>query len=167
LSNQPLNPNTTRIIIIAVLVVVMILGVLTALWLILNPRGPTFAFTKNDIFAVTGIVFGGSPSNATNYVDVTIQNSGSLTWTLQSKAQVNSVTGLKVSSTYGARVPTCASGYSITVKIANVNWTDGSQYFTTLLLTDGNKFSYIATATPGGLVLIHIRAMFLVLRQWQ
>ena len=125
----------------------MILGLLTALWLILNSGGPTFAFVKTDEFTVASTVFGGTSSSATNYINVTIQNTGSSTWTLQSKAQVNNVTSLKVSSTYGL---TCVPNYSITVKIANVNWTDGNQYLITLLLTDGNKITYVAGATPGG-----------------
>jgi hypothetical protein len=147
LFNQPLNPHTTRVIIFAVLVVVVILGLLTAVWLTLNPRGPTFAFTKSDEFTITGVVFGGISSNATNYINMTIQNIGSSPWTLTNTAQVNSATSLTVSSTYGL---TCAQGYSITIKIANVNWISGNQYSITLLLTDGNKITYFATAAPGG-----------------
>jgi hypothetical protein len=147
LSNQPLNPNTPRIIIIVVLVVVVILGSLTAVWLILNPRGPTFAFTKTDQFNVVEVVFGGTSSDATNYINMTIQNTGSSPWTLTNTAQVNSVTGLKVSSTYGL---TCDYGSSITVKIANVNWITGNVYSMKLLLTDGNIIYYMANAKPGG-----------------
>jgi hypothetical protein len=125
----------------------MILGLFTGLWLILNPSRPTFTFVKTDQYNVAVIVFGGTPSNATNYINMTIQNTGSHWWTITNPAQVNSVWGLKVSSTYGL---TCVGGASITVKIANVNWITGNQYSMVLLLTDGTKITWVATATPGG-----------------
>jgi len=148
LSNQPLNPNTKKDTIIAALVaVVIILGLVTGLWLILNQPEQNLGFTKIDQFSVASIVFGGTPSNATDYINMTIQNTGSSPWTLTDTAQVDSVTGLTVSSTYGL---TCAPGYSITIKIANLNWISGNQYSITLLLTDGNKITYVATAAPSG-----------------
>ena len=45
---------------------------------------------------------------------------------------------------------TCANGCSITIKINNVNGISGDQYNIALLLTDGTKITYVATATPGG-----------------
>lgn len=146
MSNQPLNPNTTRNIIIAALVVVMIPGLFTGFWLILNPSGPTFSFVKTDQFTVAEAIFGGTSSNATNYINMTIQNTGASAWTLTKTAQVNDINHT-VSSTYGL---TCANGASITVKIANVNWISGNEYSMVLLDTTGNKFTYEATANPGG-----------------
>jgi hypothetical protein len=124
----------------------MILGSFTGLWLILNPSGSTFAFVKTDQFNIVEVIFGGTSSNASNYINMTIQNTGASAWTLTKTAQVNGINHT-VSSTYGL---TCANTEFITVKIANVNWISGNEYSMVLLDTTGNKFTYEATANPGG-----------------
>jgi hypothetical protein len=78
---------------------------------------------------------------------MTIQNTGSSSWTLQSAAQVNSVTGLPVKSigNGGATNLNCTNGKSISISITTT-CTSGNAYYVTLLLTDGTKITYEANA---------------------
>ena len=93
--------------------------------------------------------FGTSGTTNTNYINMTIQNTGSSPWTLTNAAKVNSVTGLTVKSigNGGATNLNCSRSKSINISVTmNPSWVSGNQYNITLSLADGNKFTYQGTA---------------------
>jgi len=107
--------------------------------------------TKADEYDVANMSFFGTSGASTNYINMTIQNTGSSPWTLTSTAQVNSVTGLAVTPwwpNYNKATPAynCTNGNNIKITIANVGWTSRQQYGVTFLLTDGDKITYSAIA---------------------
>jgi hypothetical protein len=108
--------------------------------------GEGFTFTKTDQFNIASMTFFGTSGVANNAINMTIQNTGSTSWTLTNTAQVNSVTGLTVISIGNRNALNCTNGRSINISITNVGWVSGNQYSVTLLLTDGNKITYVANA---------------------
>jgi flagellin-like protein len=140
-SRKALSPVIASIILVAVTVAV---SIAVAAWM----GALTFSFTKTDQFSVTSMSFSGSSGTAnTNYINMTIQNTGSSPWTIQSTAQVNSITGLTVIS-IGKGALNCTNGKSISISITmnKGGWASGNVYYVTLLFTDGNKITYQATA---------------------
>ena len=104
---------------------------------------PPFSFDDSDRpFDIASVSFFGTSATVPNYINMTIQNTSRFPWTLTDTAKVNGK-NYTVSSTYGL---TCVQGYSITIKIANVNWTSGNQYSIALLLTSGLEIGSVCTA---------------------
>jgi hypothetical protein len=100
---------------------------------------------------------GTSGSATSNQINMTIQNTGSSSWTLQGTAQVNSVTGLKVAAWYppynAGKTPTalnCTNGNSVRIYILTTSapWVSGNQYTITIYMTDGTKITYVGTTAP-------------------
>jgi len=155
MSNQPLSPNAKKYIIIPALIVAIILGSLTALWLVFLNRPEQYPFAQTVGCDVALVVFGGIPGGASNYINMTLANTGISAWTLTNTAQVQEtttygapVTNCAVNSTYGL---TCAPGYDITIRIANVNWISGHQYLITVPMTSSNGIALTSGyAAPGG-----------------
>jgi hypothetical protein len=104
----------------------------------------TFSFTKTDQFNVAAVTFLGTSPNY-NHINMTIQNTGSSSWTVTSPGQVNSVTNVNVNATGTLNSLTCPAGKAIAVELTTP-CTGGSQYSITLLLSDGNKITYVARA---------------------
>ena len=121
-------------------------------WMLGNLTSRSGAFsinlTKADQFDVASVAFmGASPSYAG--INMSIQNIGSSAWTVTSPAQINSNTNVPVTYTgTGANSFTCGAGKSIYVLLipAAGFLISGNQYAITLLLSDGNKITYVATA---------------------
>jgi len=122
------------------------------LYRIMNPS-PTFGPFIIDDWRVASVVFTGTSATAPNYINTTIQNTGSSPWTLNTRAQVNSLTSLAVTATgdppNGAGSLTCPSGKQIAILImmGTTPWVSGNQYSITLLLSNGWKMTY-ATVAP-------------------
>jgi len=144
LSSQLLKTSTTRSLVLAVLVIVMILSVITTLWLIVNPNAPSFHFMKTEQFEVFAVIFGGTPSNANNYINMTILNTGISSFTIDTAARVNGINKPL------ARQLIIEEDCSAIVTIPNVNWNTGQQYNMELLTIQGTKITYVTDATPGG-----------------
>lgn len=105
------------------------------------------ALTKTDQFNVAYIGFSGASGASMNYINMTIQNTGGSSWTLASTAQVNSITGLYVTSIGNGAKLNCSSSRQINISITMIpGWTSGNQYSVTLMTTDGNKITYVTTA---------------------
>jgi hypothetical protein len=105
----------------------------------------TFSYTKNDLFQVNSVVFIGTSPYAG--INMSIQNTGSSWWTLASTAQVNSITDLDVTSIGNDAKLNCSNSRQIEISIAMIpGWTSGNQYSVTLIMTDGNKITYVTTA---------------------
>jgi flagellin-like protein len=141
-SRKALSPVIASIILVAVTVAV---SIAVAAWM----GALTFSFTKTFQFNVGSMTFSGTSGAATNYINMTIQNTGSSPWTLQSTAQVNSVTGLAVKSigNGGAANLNCTNGKSISISITMTpGWSSGNQYNVILLTTAGNKLTYVQGA---------------------
>jgi flagellin-like protein len=138
-SRKALSPVIASIILVAVTVAV---SIAVAAWM----GALTFSFTKTTQFNVASMTFGpvGGSGSSTNYINMTIQNTGSSAWTLQSTAQVNSATGLTVTTTNSSL--TCPNAAHILIQITNVGWRSGGQYSVTLLTTGGVKITYVASA---------------------
>jgi flagellin-like protein len=138
-SRKALSPVIASIILVAVTVAV---SIAVAAWM----GALTFSFTKTDRFTVSSMTFFGTTPSYTA-INMTIQNTGSSSWTLQSTAQVNSVTGLPIKSigNGGATNLNCTNGKSISISITTT-CTSGNAYYVTLLLTDGTKITYEANA---------------------
>jgi flagellin-like protein len=140
-SRKALSPVIASIILVAVTVAV---SIAVAAWM----GALTFSFTKNDQFTVNSVTFFGTTPTYTE-INMTIQNTGASSWTIQSTAQVNSLTNVQVIS-MGNKPATpmsfnCTNGNAIRVSLIT-GATSGNQYSITLLLTDGNKITYVATA---------------------
>jgi flagellin-like protein len=132
-SRKALSPVIASIILVAVTVAV---SIAVAAWM----GALTFSFTKTDQFNVASMTFVKS-----GYINMTIQNTGSSPWTLTNTAQVNSLTGQTVAPVSPNTTLTCKNGGSIYISITT-SWTSGSQYSVTLLLSDGNKITYVSSA---------------------
>ena len=139
-SRKALSPVIASIILVAVTVAV---SIAVAAWM----GALTFSFTKTDSFGVTSQTFTGTSGAGTNYINMTIQNTGSSSWTLQSTAQVNSVTGFAVKSIGNGGALNCTNGKSISISITMTpGWSSGNQYNVILLTTAGNKITYLQGA---------------------
>ena len=103
-------------------------------------------FTETDQFNIASVTFFGTSGVADNAINMTIQNTGSSSWTLTNTAQVNSVTGLTVISIGNRDALNCTSGKSINISITSVGWISGNQYSISMNMTDGTKIAYICNA---------------------
>jgi hypothetical protein len=104
----------------------------------------TFSFMKTDEFNVASVTFlpVGGPYTSIN---MTIQNTGSSSWTVTTPGQVNTLTNVAVTASGTSGSLTCPAGSAIGVKLTT-NAQSGYKYSITLLLSDGNKITYLATA---------------------
>jgi hypothetical protein len=126
------------------------------MWTNNNTQPVIGPFVENDQFNIAAVNFVGTSNSTTtgqNQINMTIQNTGSSSWTLGSTAQVNSVTGLPVAAwlpTYDRTKPAlnCTSGNAIGIYIDTHTspWISGNQYTITMYMTDGTKITYVATA---------------------
>jgi flagellin-like protein len=136
-SRKALSPVIASIILVAVTVAV---SIAVAAWM----GALTFSFTKTDQFNVASVVFTGSPTY--NGINMSLQNTGSSPWTVSSSAaQVNNSTNVALAATGTANTLTCKAGSTIYVKLT-YTCLSGNQYSITVLLTDGNKITYVAKA---------------------
>ena len=136
-SRKALSPVIASIILVAVTVAV---SIAVAAWM----GALTFSFTKTDRFTVTSMTFyGTAPSYSA--INMTIQNTGSSSWTIQATGQVNSLTNIVVKSCGNGGNLNCTNGKTISIYLTTP-CTSRNQYSITLLLTDGNKISYVANA---------------------
>ena len=104
--------------------------------------------TKTDQFNVASVVFTGASSFYAG-INMSIQNTGSSGWTITSPAQINSNTNVPLTYTgTGADSFTCDTGKFIDVLLIPPAGflISGNQYAITLLLSDCNKITYVATA---------------------
>jgi len=137
-SRKALSPVIASIILVAVTVAV---SIAVAAWM----GALTFSFTKNDQFTVNSCTFFGTTPSYTA-INMSIQNTGTSAWTISSTGgQVNSLTGLTVKSCGNGGNLNCTNGKTINIYITTP-CTSGNQYSITLLLSDGNKITYVAQA---------------------
>jgi len=136
-SRKALSPVIASIILVAVTVAV---SIAVAAWM----GALTFSFTKTDQFNVASVTFTGTSPSYTG-INMSIQNTGSSSWTVTTPGQVNSLTNVAVTATGTANTLTCAAGKTIYVQLTTP-CTSGSQYSITLLLSDGNKITTVTTA---------------------
>lgn len=134
-SKKALSPVVAAIILIAVTVAV---SIAVAAWM----GALTFTFMKTEQFNVAAVNFGGTAGQGTNYINMTIQNTGTSSFTISTAAKVNGV-----SKTLAAAV-TVQAGSSAIVRIPSVGWNNGQQYSMELLTTQGTKITYVSNA-PG------------------
>jgi hypothetical protein len=145
----------------AILLIAIGLACGVALGIILanNYSQPNFSFGHTaPMFNIAAVNFVGTSDSTIaghNQINMTIQNTGSSswTWTLQPTAQVNSVTGLTVTAwmpTYDRTKPAlnCTNGNAISIYIDTHTspWISGTQYTITMYMTDDTKVTYVATA---------------------
>ncbi|HML02751.1 MAG TPA: hypothetical protein VK487_05185 [Candidatus Bathyarchaeia archaeon] len=135
------------------LIVVLICGLIVGFplgYFLFGPIvSPPFQRPRIDQFNVYSTSYSGVSGIAPNYINMTIQNTGSSAWTLTNTAQVNNFTGLTVTdlSVKNGRAYNCTSGKSINILIAmNPGWISGKEYYINLLLTDGVEITYGCSA---------------------
>ena len=129
-SKKALSPVVAAIILIAVTVAV---SIAVAAWM----GALTFTFMKTEQLKYTNVKFGGVSGNGTNYVNVTVQNTGTSDMVLtEDKITGFGVAGKIIDFT---DVPV-AKGASTTIKVTNVGWTYGYPYDIELHSSNGNKF---------------------------
>jgi len=143
-SRRALSPVIASIILVAVTVAV---SIAVAAWM----GALTFSFTKTDQFNVATCTFmpvGASPTYT--LVNMSIQNTGSSSWTITTPAQVGTNTNVPLAATgtgVVATALTCLAGKAIYVTLTPTGgFASGSQYSITILLSDGNKIKWVATA---------------------
>jgi flagellin-like protein len=141
-SRKALSPVIASIILVAVTVAV---SIAVAAWM----GALTFSFTKTDQFNVASVTFysttGASPYSQIN---MTIQNTGSGTWTIVSPATVNSLTNVAVAPIMANKsisTMTCKAGGVIYIGLTT-SCTSGNQYSITVFLSDGNKITTVQSA---------------------
>jgi len=134
-SKKALSPVVAAIILIAVTVAV---SIAVAAWM----GALTFTFMKTEQFNVAAVNFQGPAGQSGNHINMTIQNTGTSSFTISTAAKVNGVT-----KTLAAQV-TIAAGGSSYVDIPSVGWNNGQTYNIELLTTQGTKIAYISSA-PG------------------
>jgi flagellin-like protein len=138
-SKKALSPVIASIILVAVTVAV---SIAVAAWM----GALTFSFTKTDQFNVGSCIF--LPSGGPTYtsINMSIQNTGSSAWTITSPCQINTATNVPLAYTgTGITSLTCVAGKTIYVSITYAA-SSGNQYSITILLSDGNKITYVAKA---------------------
>ena len=134
-SKKALSPVVAAIILIAVTVAV---SIAVAAWM----GALTFTFMKTEQFNIAAVNFQGTAGAAGNHINMTIQNTGTASFTISTAAKVNGV-----SKTLAAAVTITAGGSGF-ADIPNVGWQNGLQYSMELLTTQGTKITYVANA-PG------------------
>ena len=140
-SKKALSPVIATIILIAVTVAV---SLAVAAWM----GALTFSFTKTDMFNVASCTFMPVGGPTYSYINMSIQNTGSSSWTITSTAQINAITNVPLNYTDGSTSLSCAAGATIHVclKPSANTLVSGNSYSITILLTDGNKITYVAIA---------------------
>jgi flagellin-like protein len=139
-SRKALSPVVAAIILIAVTVAV---SIAVAAWM----GALTFTFMKTEQFNVAAVSFVGTSGSGTNSITLTIQDTGSSSFTITTAAKVNGVSKIATFTSPSTNMTVGAGGTSY-ISITNVGWTNGQQYNMELLTASGNKISYIANA-PG------------------
>jgi len=129
-SRKALSPVVAAIILIAVTVAV---SIAVAAWM----GALTFTFMKTEQLKYTNIKFGGVSGNSTNYINLTVQNTG----TSDMVVTEAKITGYGISGTIidFTDVPV-AKGASASIQLTNVGWTNGYPYDIELHSSNGNKF---------------------------
>jgi len=132
---------------LVVLGVVIVLGFVTALWLVvLNQNQPSFSFMRTEEIKFLSVAF---PSNSS--VVISVKNTGTSRLT---------IAGVKINNTaktptYGFYIETDGTlpiGASGTITISNWIWTNGYKYEFAVLAAAGNRYPYITTAVLGGFI---------------
>jgi flagellin-like protein len=137
-SKKALSPVVAAIILIAVTVAV---SIAVAAWM----GALTFTFMKTDQFNVNSMMFGGVSPN--QYINMTLQNTGTSPWTLSSTGQVNGKTVSGITAWTGYKLTVGAGNLTI-VKIP-YTWTNGNSYSVQLQTTGGTKITYVQNAPTG------------------
>jgi len=138
-SRKALSPVIASIILVAVTVAV---SIAVAVWM----GALTFSFTHTDQFNINLLAFGGTTGNAGNYINMTIQNTGSSPWTLSSTVQVNGKSLASPLIAWTGYSVTVQPGNNTIVKIQNVGWLNGNQYSVLLITTSGTKITDVGYA---------------------
>jgi len=143
LSNLLPKSDTKRFIVLVVLellVIIVAVGLIIAFY----PNPIVFNPPKTEQFNVATVVFGGTAGNANNYINLTIQNTGTASFTISTAAKVNGE-----NKPLAAQV-TINPGGSAIVTIPKVGWKYYQVCYLELLITpDNTKIMYVANA-PGG-----------------
>ena len=142
LSNQPIKPSSilTKRNIVFIVLGIVILGSLIASWIVVsNLNKPLDLAPTKPPYNIISTTFIGTSGIAPNGINMTIQNWGSSSWTINSTAQINSF-NVTTSPTGTANTLTCASGKSICVLFTmptSSPWISGNEYTVTFSLSDG------------------------------
>jgi hypothetical protein len=121
----------------------------TAIYLYQIMNRPVFDGPFSRQFNIASVSYSGISGGAPNYINMTIQNTGVVPWTLTNTAQVNAVTGLAVTdlSVKNCNAYNCTNGNSIRISVTmSPSWVSGNQYSITLLTTDGTKITHVSSA---------------------
>jgi hypothetical protein len=152
LRNEKVSGEKRNNYIVMVLILGLIVGLASGYLLLylaqlMSPQ-LVFAPVKTDQFTIDSCTFMpfSSQPNYT-YVNMSIQNTGSMAWTITTPAQVNANTNVPVAYTAGAKSFTCLSGKTIYITLTPTSgFTSGNLYHITIVLSDGTKITYVATA---------------------
>ncbi len=133
-----------------VLILAFIVGLLSAYWYeISNEQIP--APVPTDQFNVASITFFGTSGSTSNAINMSIQNVGYASWTIQtgpdfSTPAIYTVTAMSPTYNHNNNKLNCTNGNTVGISVTNVGWVSGNRYSITLMLTDGNRITYVSTA---------------------
>jgi len=136
-SRKALSPVVAAIILIAVTVAV---SIAVAAWM----GALTFTFMKTEQLSYSQVKFVGTSGDAANYINVTVQNTGTSDVTLVDAR----VTGYGIDKTIDFTDVLVKKGDVATIKLSNVGWTSGKAYDIELHSTTNTKFPTRETANP-------------------
>lgn len=137
-SKKALSPVVAAIILIAVTVAV---SIAVAAWM----GALTFTFMKTDQFNINNVNFQGTAGATNNYINVTLQNTGTSPFTISTAAKLNGATKAAAYASPSTSL-TIAAGAVGYVQISNAGWSNGQQYNMELQTSTGTKITYVAVA---------------------
>jgi len=135
-SKKALSPVVASIILIAVTVAV---SIAVAAWM----GALTFTFMKTETYNIVSATFNDTTGYANNTITLSIQNTGTASFTITTNAKVNGISRT-VNGDLTAR--TIAAGTTANITIITVGWENGRTYNIEMVTAQGTKITWIANA---------------------
>jgi flagellin-like protein len=136
-SKKALSPVVASIILIAVTVAV---SIAVAAWM----GALTIGFMGSSSLTITNTAFGGQSANATNYISITLKNTGTKTVTL-GQIKINNI----IKSTLVGNLTLAPGDYGRVIRISNVVWVNGNPYKIDLFDSSGSAVGSTQENSPG------------------
>lgn len=136
-SKKALSPVVASIILIAVTVAV---SIAVAAWM----GALTIGFMGSSSITITNTGFYGTSGSGTNYINVTLKNTGTKTVTL-GQIKINNV----VKSTIVGNQTLAPGDVDRVIRISNVGWVNGNPYKIDLFDSSGSAVGSTQQNSPG------------------
>jgi archaeal type IV pilus assembly protein PilA len=136
-SKKALNPVVASIILIAVTVAV---SIAVAAWM----GALTIGFMESSSITITDTRFYGTSNDSSNYINITLKNTGTKTVTIN-QIKVNNA----IKSTLVGNLTLVPGDYGRVIRISNVDWVNGNPYKIDLFDSSGSAVGSSQYNSPG------------------